>query len=41
MPICRVCGEDYEEDQMATDDVCINCDCAIVHDAMIDDGQLF
>ena len=38
--ICSICGEEHTEEERSHD-VCIYCDTTLVHDANIDDGQLF
>jgi hypothetical protein len=39
--ICSICGEVKDDSELSHDDVCIYCDLNIMHDANIEDGQLF
>jgi hypothetical protein len=39
--ICKICGEEYAEDERSHDDVCIYCDTTLIDDALKHDGQLF
>ena len=40
MPICKICGEEHPEYEMATEDTCIFCDLTLIHDISIENGQL-
>jgi hypothetical protein len=31
MPFCKICGEYHLEDDMAIDDICVNCNLTIIH----------
>jgi hypothetical protein len=41
--ICSICGQEYPDIEMSTSnpDTCLNCDLNLVHDANIEDSQLF
>jgi hypothetical protein len=37
MPFCRICGEYYPENDMATEDICIHCNKTINHNNQVVD----
>jgi len=37
---CSICGDEYEEEEMTTDDVCNYCSTTIIHDKF-EGHQLF
>ena len=39
--VCKICGEEHQDNERSHDNVCIYCDLNLLNDAFSKDPQLF